>query len=435
MSAQTWRCFSLLSWYTLNMNRTLSEDARALTYRPEERLRLFRGLSVPQQSAAFVELSSYIQHLILKELDIDEITNMVDNLDMQQAEQVLARIPNHALRKRVVKQLKGDVREKMDFFLRFHPQATLSLVNFNYLLLPSTLTIGDAATLIDQHYDETGKYPEILVHERGELVGEVPFASMVRERNSNTLGKYIQAIPTVEYQADIPKVIEALTAAKSKKIVILDSDRSVLGVVYGESVRPLFSTLHGNSLYDFTGVTETEQPFDPVMRKVTSRYRWLVLNLATCFLAGSVVLSFQNTIDQVTILSVYIPIIAGMGGNAAAQSFAIMVRGLTLGTITLKTAWPAIRREVAAGLVNGLIIGTIVAFISTIWNKDIMLGVSVGLALVGAHVIAPLAGASIPLLMKRLGKDPASTSSIFITTFTDVGGLLLLLGFATLILL
>jgi magnesium transporter len=148
-----------------------------------------------------------------------------------------------------------------------------------------------------------------------------------------------------------------------------------------------------------------------------------------------VVLSFQNTIDQVTILSVYIPIIAGMGGNAAAQSFAIMVRGLTLGTITLKTAWPAIRREVAAGLVNGLIIGTIVAFISTIWNKDIMLGVSVGLALVGAHVIAPLAGASIPLLMKRLGKDPASTSSIFITTFTDVGGLLLLLGFATLILL
>lgn len=417
------------------MSRTLSEDARALTYRPEERLELFRSFTVPRQSAAFIELSPYVQQLIIKELDIDEITNMIDNLDMQHAEQVLARIANHALRKRVVKQLKGDVRDKMDFFLRFHPQASLSLVNFNYLFLADTLTIGEAATLIDAHYDETGKYPEILVHERGELIGEVPFASMVRERNSNPLGKYVQSIPTISYQAEIPKIIEALTAAKSKKIVILDSDHSVLGVVYGESVRPLFSTLHGDSLYDFTGVTETEQPFDPIMRKVTSRYRWLVLNLATCFLAGSVVLSFQDTIDQVTILSVYIPIIAGMGGNAAAQSFAIMVRGLTLGTITFKTALPAIKREVAAGFINGLIIGAIVALISTIWNKDLMLALSVGLALVGAHVIAPLAGSLIPLLMKRFGKDPASTSSIFITTVTDVGGLLLLLGFATLILI
>jgi magnesium transporter len=417
------------------MNRPMSEDARTLTYRPEERLRLFRSFTVPRQSAAFVELSSYIQHMILKDLDVEEITDMLDNMDMQHAEQVLARISNHTMRQRIVKQLKGEVREKMDFFLRFHPQASLSLVNFNYLFLPHTLSIGEAATIIDEHYDETGKYPEILVHERGELMGEVPFASLVRERNSNPLGKYVQPIPTITYQAEIPKVIEAITAARSKKIVILDSDHSVLGLIYSDTVRPLFGTLSGTSLYDFTGVTETEQPFDSVTRKVSSRYRWLVLNLATCFLAGSVVLLFQDTIDKVTILSVYIPIIAGMGGNAAAQSFAIMVRGLTLGTITLKTAGPAIRREVTAGLVNGLIIGSIVAFISSVWNKSLLLGASVGLALVFAHMLAPLAGSLIPLLMKKFGKDPASTSSIFITTFTDVGGLLLLLGLATLILI
>ncbi len=255
------------------MSRILSDDARALTYRPEDRMKVFRSFTVPRQSAAFVELSPYVQHMILKDLGAEEITDILDNMDMQQAEQVLARIPNHALRKRIVKQLKGEVREKMDFFLRFHPQASLSLVNFNYLFLPHTMTIAEAATLIDEHYDETGKYPEILVHERGELIGEVSFASMVRERNSHQIGRYVEDIPTVSYQADIPKVIEALTAAKSKKVVILDSDHSVLGVIYSESVRPLFSTLHGDSLYDFTGVTETEQPFDPVMHKVSSRYR------------------------------------------------------------------------------------------------------------------------------------------------------------------
>jgi magnesium transporter len=417
------------------MTRTLSDDARTLTYRPEDRMRLFRSFSVPQQSAAFVELSPYIQHSILKDLSAEEITDMLDNMDMRHAEQVLARIPSHTLRRRIVKQLKGEVREKTDFFLRFHPQASLSLVNFNYLFLPHTLTIGEAATIIDEHYDETGKYPEILVYERGELLGEVPFASLVRERNTNQLGKYVQPIPTISYQAEIPRVIEAITAARSKKIAILDSDHSVLGLIYSDAVRPLFGSLTGTSLYDFAGVTETEQPFDSVRKKVLSRYRWLILNLATCFLAGSVVLVFQDTIDTITILSVYIPIIAGMGGNAAAQSFAIMVRGLTLGIITLKTAWPAIKREVAAGFVNGVIIGTIVAFISSIWNKSLMLGVSVGIALVCAHMLAPLAGSLVPLLMKKFGKDPASTSSIFITTFTDVGGLLLLLGLATLILI
>lgn len=417
------------------MSRVLSDEARSITYRSEDRMRLFRSLTVPEQSAVFNELSAYVQQSILKDLSIEEVIDLVDNMDMHQAERVLARIENNALRKRIVKQLKGEVREKMDFFLRFHPQASFSLVNFNYLFLSEDTTIAEAATIIDGHYGETGKYPEILVHEKGELVGEVPFASLVRERNTNAIGKYVQSVPTISYQADIPKIIESLTASNSKKVVILDSDHSVLGIIYGESVRPLFSSLHGDSLYDFTGVTEAEQPFDPVLKKVSSRYRWLILNLATTFLAGSVVLSFQDTIDQVTILSVYIPVIAGMGGNAAAQSFAIMVRGLTLGTITLKTALPAIHREVLAGGINGVIIGSIVAFISTIWNGDPWLGLSVGLALVGAHIIAPLAGSLIPLVMKKFGKDPASTSSIFITTVTDVGGLLLLLGFATFILL
>jgi magnesium transporter len=124
-----------------------------------------------------------------------------------------------------------------------------------------------------------------------------------------------------------------------------------------------------------------------------------------------------------------------MGGNAAAQSFAIMVRGITIGTISMETAWPALRREMIAGLINGIIIGIIVALISAVWNGQPMLGVAVGLALVSTHIIAALAGSFIPLFMKHLGKDPAATSSIFITTVTDVIGLLLLFGFATLILL
>ena len=146
-------------------------------------------------------------------------------------------------------------------------------------------------------------------------------------------------------------------------------------------------------------------------------------------------LAFQDTLITLTILAVYIPILAGMGGNAATQSFAIMMRGLTLGTISLQTAGPAIRRELGAGVINGIIIGSIVALISALWKGEPLLGLVVAVALIGAHIVAGVAGSVVPLMMKHLGKDPAATSTIFITTATDVLGLIFLLGLDTIILI
>jgi magnesium transporter len=417
------------------MNTIVSDEARLLTYGVAERLQYFRSLSVPEQSAVFAELSNHVKQIILKQLQKEEIVNLIDNMDMQQAKRVLVLLPDTKLRQAVVRRLKSDVREKVDFFLRFHPQANLSLVNFNYVFLPSTQTISTAATLIDEHYSETGKYPEVLIHEKGRVIGEVPFAALVRERNTSTLKRYVQPIPTISYHADIPEIIDVVTQTESKKVIVLDQDESVLGIIYSDSVRPLFGKLAASTLYEFTGVDESERPFDSVHKKVSNRARWLILNLVTCFLAGSVILLFQDTLDALTILTVYIPIVAGMGGNVAAQSFAVMVRGITLGTVSLKTAGPVLRREAIAGLLNGIIIGSIVALISAVWNKQPLLGLVVGIALICAHVVAAVSGALIPLIMKKLGKDPAATSSIFITTVTDVVGLLLLFGIASIVLL
>lgn len=411
------------------------DHARSLTYRPKERMDTLRKMTIPERSAVFSKLSPHVQQSILKQLKVHEIVEMLDHMDMQQAKHVIARITNVKQREKIVNRLKGDVKEKMDYFLRFHPKATLSLINFNYLFLASSMTIGEAADVIDAHYDETGRYPEILVHKSGDLIGEVPLSIMVRERNSNTLMKHVQSIPSITYQSEINEIIDLLAKSESKKVVVLDHDTSVLGIVYVDAAKALIKNLPADSLYDFAGVDDSERPFDTIGRKVSNRYRWLILNLATCFLAGFVVLSFQSTLDQLTILSVYMPIIAGMGGNAATQSFAIMVRGMTLGTISLQNSAPAIWREVGAGVLNGVIIGTIVTLISSFWNGSSLLGLVVGVALVGAHTIAAVAGSFIPLFMKHIGKDPAATSTIFISTITDVLGLLLLLGLATIFLL
>jgi magnesium transporter len=416
------------------MHKHLSENARLVTYKPDDRLLLLRSFTVPERSAVFEELSPYVQQSILSELRTYEIIEMFNNLDMLQVERALARIPDVKRRKRIIKQLKGDIREKAEYFLRFHPQATLSLINFNYLFLASSLTVGEAAAIIDEHYEETGKYPELLVHEHGRLIGEVPFSSLVRERNNTVLKKHVRPITTINYQTSVPEIIETLVSTNSKKTVVLDNE-SIIGIIYADTVKPFFSKLPAESLYDFAGVDDSERPFDSVRKKVSNRYRWLILNLATTFLAGFVVLAFTDTLDELAVLAVYIPIVAGMAGNAATQSFAIMVRGITLGTITLQNSAPAIRKEVAAGFLNGLIIGVLVVVISPLWTEGWLFGLVAGLALVGVHMLASLAGSLVPLIMRNFGKDPAATSSIFITTVTDVSSLLLLLGLATLILI
>ncbi len=398
-------------------------------------MQILRGMSLPEKSATFEKLSPYVQQSILKQLATHEIVDMLDHLDMQQAQRIIARISSGKRRDKIVQRLKGDVKEKIEYFLRFHPKATLSLINFNYLFLDSNLTIKQAAEIIGEHYEETARYPEVLVHKNGELLGEVQLSSVVRERSTSKLAKFAKPVQTMTYQSEVNEIIDNLVSTNSKKMVVLDHDTSVLGIIYADSARMLFGHLPAESLYDFAGVDDSEKPFDSIGKKVKNRYRWLILNLATSFLAGSVVLAFQDTLDVLTILAVYIPIIAGMGGNAATQSFAIMMRGLTLGTITLQTSLPAILKELVAGVINGFIIGGIVALISAVWNGEPLLGLVVGAALIGAHTVAAIAGTFVPLFMKHIGKDPAATSTIFITTITDVLGLLFLLGLSTIVLL
>jgi magnesium transporter len=409
--------------------------AKRVARESQQRLALWRTLTLAEQSAVFGELSPYLQESLVTRLKTAEIVDLLDHLDMQQAQQALAKIPDEKRRKRILERLRGEVREKIEYFLRFHPKASFELITFNYLFISEQKSVAFAADLVDEHYAETCKYPEILIHDHGQLIGEVPLSVMVRARNTTKLKTLAQPIHTIPYQSEIHDIVDTLVAGDHKKVVVLDHDESVLGVLYTESVRKLFSKLPAESLYDVAGVDDSERPFDSVSKKVQNRYRWLILNLATTFFASFVMLMYQDTLDALTILAIYIPVIAGMGGNAATQTFAIMVRGLTLGTISLKNAAPAIWRETAAGLLNGLIIGAIVAVVSAAWHGEPLLGLVVALALVCIHVIAAISGALIPVLMKHLGKDPAATSTIFISTITDVLGLFFLFGLATALLL
>ena len=408
---------------------------KEITRKPLERAALLRELTLPEQSAVLQELSPHIQQALLLQLKDDEIANIVDHLDPRLAEKIISRVRDEKRRVRIIKRVKTEAREKIEYFLRFHPKATTSLISFNYVLVPINSTVGDAADAIEEHYHDTGTFPEIFVQEGGKLVGEVPMSVLVRQRKSLALKKFIQIVQTITYRAEVIEIIDTLTASQRKKIIVLDHDDSVLGVIYADDVLNLFGKMPSESLYGVSGLDENERPLDSAWKKFSNRSAWLVLNLMTAFLAGSMIFLFSDTLDALVILAMYIPIVAGMGGNAGSQTFAVMLRGITLGTISLKNGWPAIKNEVIAGFYNGLLIGLIVAVISLLWNQSAVLGLVVGLSMVGVHMVAGLAGAFVPLFLKHLGKDPAATSTIFITTATDVLGLFFLLGLGTLLMM
>lgn len=413
----------------------LKETARDITYHDEDRIERFRALSLETQSAVFERLSPHVQQCILDKLKTDEILQLLDHFDLQKAENVLARMRNQKKREQLALRLRTELKEKAEYFLRFHPKAELNLLNFNYLLLPQDSTIGDASDAIDEHYREVGKLPEVLVHKDGTCIGEVRPSVLIRESNRKKLSNLVTPVLSVAYQADLDEVVRVFHESTHKKVIVLDADGSVVGIIYADDALRLFGSDPAASLYDFAGVADSERARDSVWSKVRHRYKWLIINLGTGFLAASVVSLFENTLNEFVLLAIYMPIVAGMGGNAATQTLAVVVRGITVGEVALKNSVGPILNEAGAGMINGAINGVLIALVATFWNQSPMLGLVLGMAMIVNLVIAGFFGAFIPLFMKSLGKDPATSATIFITTATDVFGFFVFLGLATILLM
>jgi magnesium transporter len=179
------------------------------------------------------------------------------------------------------------------------------------------------------------------------------------------------------------------------------------------------------------GVDEGERVAGTLAESVRSRLPWLIVNLVTAILASSVVGIFEGTIEKVVALATFMPIVAGMGGNAGTQTLTIIVRGLALGELDFNNVKRVLFKEIGVGLVTGTVIGVIIAILGYLWEGNIFFGVVIGIAMILNMIVATISGFIVPVILKRLKVDPALASSVFVTTFTDVLGFFFFLGLAT----
>jgi len=371
---------------------------------------------------------------VLNSLKNEEILQALHYLDPDEVADVLRSVSS--LRRRyLLSKLGKEMKGKVEYLLSFDPRTAAGLMSLNYIIVSDDATLGDVAKDLRVHEKRTGKTPEVLVvDKKGKFLGGLPSYALALHKGNEKVIKHVKKLPTLRYDVKESDVIKAFKKHKHGKLVVLDDDGSVMGVIYSDDILRIISKAMSKSIYNFAGVSEEEDALDPFTTKIRYRYKWLIINLLTAFLAASVVAAFRNTISSLVLLAVYMPIVAGEGGNAATQTLAVMVRGLALGEIKPNTAKRVILHEALAGVINGIITGSIVAAVALLVNRSPIIGLAVGLAMIINLFIAGVFGAIIPLIMKKLGKDPATSATIFITTATDVFGFLSFLGIATLLL-
>lgn len=405
-----------------------------ILFHKDKRTELFLGLPAHQRIELLRSLTPHVRKDILLHVPDEDLVKILEAVDPDEATDILQLLKSKR-RTRVLEMVSDELKHSLSQLLEFDAETAAGLMTLDYIEVGLDSTIADVSKRFKQHEKATGRPPVIVaLKQNGRLAGFLPGHELGFGRKSETIGKYVKRLPSISFAASHDEVIHLFHAHPHAKVAVLNDQEDVIGIIYSDDVLNVMQEQESSSLYDFAGISREEGIADPIKKKVHNRYRWLVINLATGFLAAFTVGRFEQTLNEYVLLAVYMPIVAGMGGNAATQTLAVLVRGIALGQIQLKTAARTLRNEMGAAFLNGLLVAVLVAIVVIIINNDTKIALVLAMAMVINMVVAGFFGTLVPLVMSKLGKDPATSATIFITTATDVFGFLAFLGLATLIL-
>ena len=269
-----------------------------------------------------------------------------------------------------------------------------------------------------------------VVNSDGILVGSLKPVRLALARPNATVGQIMdrEVIP-VSASADEEVAVQLITKLKVSDLPVVEDDGRLAGLIRAEDAVEVVQENVTEDMYRIAGIGE-ERITGPLTDSVRSRFPWLALNLVTVFFAAAVIGFFESTIAKVVALAAFLPVVAGQGGIGGTQTVTLVVRSLATGELPRQLGLRLLRREIALGLIHGVVLGAIIGGIGWIWQGNPILGLVLALAMTGNMVVASIAGAGVPLLLRGFKMDPAVSAAVFVTTFTDVIGFALFLGLA-----
>ncbi|HEY1023940.1 MAG TPA: magnesium transporter [Sphingobacteriaceae bacterium] len=373
---------------------------------------------------------------ILENLHPEKRSEIIDELDYDDATDIIGQLPEEQQHE-ILRTLDEKDASTIRSLLKYAEDTAGGIMNTQVLKVNSKLTKKDALEEIIRQSEEMEEFYSInVVDDKNHLLGTVSLKNVIKARSNVKISDLLNAdFVFVKANTDQEEVARLISQYNLTSIPVVDDEMHLLGRITFDDVIDVLEEENTEDILKISGVSEDEELSGNWKEAVKSRLPWLIINLATAFLAASVIRYFEPTISRLVILSGYMTIIAGMGGNAATQALAVTVRRISLSDLTDAQAYRTVLKEFTVGMINGAATGIIVLIVALMYDSNPMLGFVIFLAMTGNLIIAGITGASIPLLLKRVGIDPAIASSIIITTFTDVFGFLLLLGLAAQLLL
>lgn len=359
----------------------------------------------------------------VRELDSDDVVDLLEDLDEPQQEAILDA-------------LEETDRVAVEQALTYPEYSAGRLMQREVVMAPEHWTVGDAIDFLRSHEELPDQfYHVILIDPRMHPVGNVTLGKIMRSRRdvplSDIVEEVFQVIPVTQYEGDVAYAFNQYHLISAP---VTDENGRLVGVITIDDAMAVLDEEHEEDILRLAGVGEGSLT-DTVIETTKGRFPWLAVNLVTAVLASLVIAQFEEAISQIVALAVLMPIVASMGGNAGTQSLTVAVRAIATRDLTGSNVWRVIRREVLVGLVNGLAFAVVMAIVGILWFGSPTLGYVIAISMVINLVVAGLAGTVIPVILDRVGVDPALASGAFVTTVTDVVGFFAFLGLAAALLL
>ncbi len=382
------------------------------------------------------ELEDEIVEDILPLLTSRKLASAITELDNDDATQIIEEMED-AQREEVFKALKPYDRATLEASLRFDEETIGRLMQREFVAAPPFWTVGDTI----EHMREDGReLPDLffniwVIDTYFMPIGYVPLSTIMRSTRDTPLSHIMDSsIIKISQSMDQEEAAYLFEKYNLISAPVVDDHGRLSGIMTVDDIIEIIQNENKEDILALAGVTEaslTDTSFDIVR----ARAPWLFINLITSILASIVIAQFDYAITQIVALAILMPIVASMGGNAGTQALTVAVRNLTEKDLTNQTAWRSVQREAIAAMIIGFIFAFSLGLISYIWFQDLKLSMVAFVAMIINHIFAGLAGILVPLGLKKFGADPAVSSSVFVTTVTDIIGFFIFLALAVFILL
>ncbi len=399
---------------------------------PAETARLIEATAPANASGLLERLNPRVAAGVISELGDDAARAALKSMLPTKVAPILTALDN-AVRERLLALLDPRLADHFRELLTYPTDTAGALMDPRITAFDADLTVDDALRRM-RTFKEKELGAIYLMDREGKLAGSVPLGELVTAQPDTQLKDIVRGTPaTVTVTATREEIVDSLASQRLATFPVVDLNNRLVGVIRYRALLAAAEAEASSDIQKMVGASKDETALSRVSFAVRQRLPWLEINLGTAFLAASVVGLFQGTIEKYSALAVLMPVVAGQSGNSGMQALAVTMRGVILREVSLRD-WPKlVWKEARVGILNGLAVSAVTMLGVFFWSHSPGLTAVIGIAMVLAMIIAGVCGALVPLALKAFGFDPAQSSSIVLTTFTDCGGFLSFLGLATLL--